>query len=146
MTDLSPRLFISAAAIRRVGEGLLDRSLPKEDWTHEAHLAACAWLLMERPDIVPQRDLPSIIAAFNAAKGGINDDSQGYHETITQLYIRGVRGFLRERPGSDLLAAVNALLSSEMGARDWPLRFYSHERLFSREARLGWVEPDITAI
>ena len=26
--------------------------------------------------------------------------------------------------------------------RDWPLRFYSPERLFSKEARLGWVEPD----
>jgi hypothetical protein len=29
------------------------------------------------------------------------------------------------------------------GRRDWPLRFYSAERLFSKEARLGRVEPDL---
>ena len=43
-TDHKPRLFADDAAVRRVGEGLLDRSLPRADWTHEAHLAACLWL------------------------------------------------------------------------------------------------------
>jgi hypothetical protein len=37
---------------------------------------------------------------------------------------------------------VNALLLSPRGARDWPLQFYSRERLFSVEARLGLAEPD----
>jgi hypothetical protein len=41
---------------------------------------------------------------------------------------------------------ANALLSSPMGRRDWPLRFYSNERLFSVEARLGFVEPDLSAL
>jgi hypothetical protein len=30
-----------------------------------------------------------------------------------------------------------------MGRRDWPLRFYSRERLFSVEARLSYIEPDL---
>ena len=42
--------------------------------------------------------------------------------------------------------ANNALLTSEMAPRDWPLRFYSRERLFSLEARRGWVEPDLQRI
>jgi hypothetical protein len=33
-----------------------------------------------------------------------------------------------------------------MGRRDWPLRFYSRERLFSVEARRGHVEPDLAAV
>jgi hypothetical protein len=33
-----------------------------------------------------------------------------------------------------------------MGARDWPLRFYSPERLFSVEARRRFVEPDLRAL
>jgi hypothetical protein len=144
MTDLPIRLFADDAAVRRVGQGLLDRSLPKEEWTHEAHLAACLWLIRDRPDIVPERELPDIIRRFNAAKGGINDDTQGYHETLTQLYIRGVRTFLAGHgAGASLSDAVNALLRSDIAPRDWPLRWYSRQRLFSVEARLGWVEPDL---
>ena len=36
-----PRLFADDAAIRRIGEGLLARTLTRPEWTHEAHLAAC---------------------------------------------------------------------------------------------------------
>jgi hypothetical protein len=45
-----------------------------------------------------------------------------------------------------LVAKVNALLLAEEGRRDWPLRFYSAQRLFSVEARRGWVEPDLAAL
>ena len=139
-----PRLFADDAAVRRIGEGLLARTLPRPDWTHEAHLAACAWIVLERPDIVPERDLPAIIRGYNESVGGVNDETQGYHETITQVYIRGVRGFLaRTDPALPLVEKVNALLGAEEGRRGWPLRFYSQELLFSVEARLGWVEPDL---
>jgi hypothetical protein len=43
----------------------------------------------------------------------------------------------------ELCASVNALLLSDRGRRDWPLRCYSPERLFSVEARLGFVPPDL---
>ena len=145
MTD-ALRFFADDAAVRHVGEGLLARSLPKSEWTHEAHLAACLWLLTERPDVAPERDLPVIIRAYNVATGGVNDETQGYHETLTQLYIRGVRSFLASAPPGDLAARVNALLASELGPRDWPLRFFSHEVLFSVAARRGWVEPDLNPI
>lgn len=42
--------------------------------------------------------------------------------------------------------SVNALLLTPEGRRDWPLRFCSKERLFSKEARLGWVEPDLNLL
>lgn len=145
MADHPIRFFTSAAAVRQLGEGLLARSLPRSEWTHEAHLAACAWLLLERPDIVAERDLPGIIRSYNAAVGGVNDDSQGYHETLTQLYIRGMRRFLADQSGGDLLEVVNALLASPMARRDWPLSFYSRELLFSVAARRGLVEPDLAA-
>jgi hypothetical protein len=41
---------------------------------------------------------------------------------------------------------VNALLLAPEGRRDCPLRFYSPELLFSKAARLGWVEPDLAAL
>lgn len=144
MTDPHPpRLFADDAAIARVGEGLLARSLPKPEWTHEAHLAATAWLIVTRPDIVPERDLPRLIRAYNESVGGVNDDTQGYHETITQVMIGAVRAALARGAGRGLTERVNALLLAEEGRRDWPLRFYSAERLFSVEARRGWVEGDL---
>lgn len=146
MSDFTIRFFDSAAAIRHVGEGLLARTLPKPEWTHEAHLAACAWLVLERPDIIPEVRLPDIIRSYNVAVGGENTDSAGYHETLTQLYIRGVRCFLATCEEHGLLGKVNALLASEIAPRDWPFRFYSRELLFSVAARRGWVEPDLAAI
>ena len=146
MTDHSIRLFATDAAVRRIGEGLLDRTLPTSEWTHEAHLAACAWLVLERPDIALERELPGIIKAYNLSVGGVNDETQGYHETLTQLYIRGVRAFLAGRADRALVGAVNDLLASSTGRRDWPLQFYSSDRLFSVAARLAWVEPDLAAI
>ena len=146
MPDHAVRPFSTAAAIRRVGEGLLDGTLPKSEWTHEAHLAACTWLIQERPDITPEAQLPAIIRAYNVATGVVNDDTQGYHETLTQLYIIGVRRFLAGGTAADLSATVNALLATELGQRNWPLRFYSRELLFSAGARCGWIEPDLAAI
>jgi hypothetical protein len=142
-----PRLFATDAAIRSVGERMLGCTLPREEWTHEAHLATTLWLIVERPDIAPERDLPHLIRRYNESVGGVNSDTEGYHETITQCFIRGVRGFLaRTNAALALVEKVNGLLQAPEGRRDWPLRFYSPERLSSVEARLGWVEPDVAAL
>ena len=142
-----PRLFPDDATVRRLGEGFLACALPRAGWTHECHLSTCCWLILERPDIVPERDLPALIRRFNESVGGVNSDTEGYHETITQVYIRGVRAFLaRMEPGLPLVENVNALLLAPEGKRGWPLRFYSAERLFSKEARLGWMEPDVAEV
>jgi hypothetical protein len=144
METYEPRMFASDAAIRHVGEGMVARTLPKPEWTHEAHLGTCAWIILERPDIVPERDLPDLIRRYNESVGGVNDETQGYHETITQVFIGGVRLSLAASEGQGGLAdRVNLLLRSPEGQRDWPLGFYSRERLFSVEARMGWVEPDL---
>jgi hypothetical protein len=147
MTDYKPRLFEDDAEIVRIGEGLLARTLPRSDWTHEAHLAATTYLLTRRPDVDVDTELPGIIRAYNESVGGVNSDSEGYHETITRLFLHGVRLFLAEADGHEPLhELVNELLLSPMGRRDWPLRFYSPERLFSVEARREFVTPDVAAL
>lgn len=147
MTDHSPRLFSSDADIVRIGEGLLARDLPRADWTHEAHLAATTYLLTRRPDVDLDALLPDIIRGYNESVGGVNSDTEGYHETITRVYLHGVRLFLGEADAkAPLHKLVNELLLSPMGRRDWPLRFYSPERLFSVEARKSFVAPDLAAL
>ena len=109
---------------------------------HEAHLGACLWLLVERPDIDVDAEIGTIIRRFNESAGGVNDDTQGYHDSITRAYVAGVRWFLSETSEMGLTGRVNALLLSDVGRRDWPLRFYSRELLFSVAARRGYVKPD----
>jgi len=147
MTDYKPRFFASDAEIAHIGEGLLARTLPRTEWTHEAHLAATTYLLTRRPDIAIDAELPGIIRSYNESVGGVNDDTQGYHETITRLFLHGVRLFLAEADLREPLhELVNQLLLSPMGRRDWPLRFYSPGHLFSVEARRRFVPPDIAAL
>jgi hypothetical protein len=147
MTEFAIRHFADDAAVARVGEGLLRADLPRPEWTHEAHLAATLYLLLRHPEVDLDAELPSLIRRYNESVGGVNSDSEGYHDTITRAFLRGVRLFLEEadtaRPVQDL---VNELLHSPMARRDWPLRFWSHDRLFSVAARRGWVEPDLAAI
>ena len=147
MTEYRPRLFKSDAEIDHIGEGLLACTLPRAEWTHEAHLAATTYLLTRRPDIAIDKELPGIIRRYNESVGGVNDDTQGYHETITRVFLHGVRLFLAEAdPGEPLHELINELLLSPMSRRDWPLRFYSAERLFSVDARRRFVPPDVAAL
>ncbi len=141
--DHSPRYFARAQDICDLGEAMLTCTLPKQSWTHEAHLATCLWLILDRPDVDVDRDIGPFIRRYNVSVGGVNDERQGYHETITRVFVAGIRLYLARSGESDLLVAVNGLLDAPEGQRDWPLRFYSRERLFSVEARLGVVDPDL---
>jgi hypothetical protein len=145
MTEFSARHFDADADVVHVGEGLLARTLPREEWTHEAHLAATIYLLTRR-DIDLDVQLPGIIRRYNESVGGVNSDSEGYHETITRTFLHGARLFLSgAKPGEGLADMVNQFIHSPMGCRDWPLRFYSRERLFSVEARRNFMAPDLAA-
>ena len=147
MTEYRPRFFASGADVEHVGEGMVARTLPRSEWTHEAHLATTTYLLLRRPDIDLDRELPDLIRGYNESVGGVNSDSEGYHETITRVFLAGVRLFLEEADATQPLhELVNELLLSPMGRRDWPLRFYSPQRLFSVEARRQFIEPDLRAL
>jgi hypothetical protein len=147
MTEYAPRLFTSDAEIEHLGEGLIARTLAKEEWTHEAHIGGTTYLLLKRPDVDLDAELPGFIRRFNESVGGVNSDTEGYHDTITRAYLHGIRFFLSEADLSEPLhEIVNELLLSPMGRRDWPLRFWSKDRLMSVEARRHFVEPDLAAL
>jgi len=144
---MSKREFVRLTSddeVRALGEGMIARTLSKARWTHAAHWSTTLWMLAERPDILPERDLPGLIRSYNEAVSGENTDTAGYHETITQASIRAARGFLREREGlgEPLYVRCNALMETELGAPEWLLEFWNKETLFSVEARRKWVEPD----
>ena len=130
------------AEIERIGLGVLERTLPKPEWTHAAHFAAAFWVL-RRPGMNAERDMPKLIRAYNLATGVANTDTSGYHETITLASVRAARGFLEERPEKPLHEALNELLASRFGRSDWLLEYWSKPVLFSVMARRAWIDPDL---
>ena len=118
--------------------------LPKPRWTHHAHLVIGLWYLTHHsPDnalsIVRRR-----IRSYNEAVGTANTDSSGYHETLTRLFLRGIASHMLAHSSESLPSSLALLLQSPLAHKDWPLSFYSRERLFSVAARHGWLEPDLT--
>ena len=146
-TTEMPGPFTADAQIGRIRRGLVDRTLPKAEWTHGAHLTVALWITVSRPDLVPARDLPGIIRAYNEATGVPNTDTSGYHETITQANLRAVAAFVAALPvGTQLYEACNRLLVSPLADKRWLLAHWSERVLFSPAARRGWVEPDLAPL
>lgn len=134
------------AAVDRIGHGLLDRSLPKAEWTHAAHFAATLWLLRYRPDWPLATRMPELIRAYNEAVGGVNSDTEGYHETITQASLAAARRIHAAHPEAPLHEVVDRLMETPLGRSDWLLAHWSRTLLFSVEARRSWIPPDLAPL
>jgi hypothetical protein len=135
--------FGSEQEILTVVHGFRDRTLPKEKWTHEAHLVTALWFHLNHSPLEAICYLRSSIIAYNEATGGKNTHTDGYHETVTLFWCKMISRFVYEHRGLSLLDLCREFLSSEYATRDFLFRFYSRERLFSLEARATWVEPDL---
>ena len=137
-------IYSSETEIIRIGEGVFACTLPRTEWTHAAHFAAALWLMRYRPELEPSREMPKLIRAYNESVGRTNDDSGGYHETITLASLRAARGvFDAFPPDAPVYRIANALMSSNLANPNWLLEYWSRDRLMSVEARRTWLEPDL---
>lgn len=134
--------FDSDTQIEHIARGVIDRTLPKPEWTHAAHFAAALWILRQS-DMDAERDMPDLIRAYNLATGVQNTDTTGYHQTITLASLRAARAWLAQRPDRPLHQVLNELLASEYGQSGWLLEYWSKPVLFSVMARRTWVGPDL---
>ncbi len=136
------------AEIERLATRFCACTLPKAEWTHAAHVAMAIWLILRRPDLLPERDMPDMIRRYNISVGGVNSDSAGYHETITLASLHMTRHLLAGLPADIAPADAldRALTASPLGDKDWPLTHWSRDRLMSSEARRRWVDPDLAPL
>jgi hypothetical protein len=134
---------ITKHELNRIVTGFEHGTLPREEWTHEAHLLMALWYALHLPQAEVLPHIRTGIRSYNEAVGTANTTTSGYHETLTVFYTQAVTHFLKECDMKLLPETLaTTLLASEIADRAYPLRFYSKERLFSPEARATWVQAD----
>ncbi|MDR3622654.1 MAG: hypothetical protein P4L85_25100 [Paludisphaera borealis] len=118
-------------------------ALPKERWTHRAHLTVGLWYLSRHPHEEATEMIRTGIQRFNEAKGVKQTNDGGYHETITRFYIWVIADFLAGADRGRPLIELAEQLFAQCGDKGLPLRYWTKARLTSWEARTGWVAPDL---
>jgi len=121
-----------------------NHTLPKEQWTHEAHFIMAFWYCLHYPLPQAVQKIRDGIKTYNVSVGGQNTDSAGYHETITLLYTSTIAGYIITGGITQFSAVeIAELLQQPFIERDYVLQFYSKQQLAGKEARLGWVKPAV---
>ena len=142
-THVAPPHYEEASEVESLVRRFESCALPFAEWTHAAHLTVALWYLLhhEWPEAVSL--VREGIQRYNHAHGVPTTRERGYHETLTIFWMRHVRAFLADsfNEGRSLVRLANELI--EGADKHLPLRHYTRELLFSWEARLGWVEPDL---
>lgn len=118
-------------------EAFENTTLPREEWTHAAHLRmAFLYLRRESSEADALATMRRRIQAYNQAHG----NRRGYHETITVAFARLVADAGRRLPEADFEGLRNA--ARELFDSEVLLRYYTRECLASPKARAVFVAPD----
>lgn len=120
-----------------------DATIDRDSWRHAEHLVVGLYYLTRH-----DRDTATELmreGIFNLLRKAFKVDltkEMPYHETLTVFWMRTLDEFNRSKNGASLVDKVNEV--SDKFDKDYPLRFYSREYLFSDEARARFVPADIT--
>ena len=109
-----------------------------KDFHHTSHLHV-AWVYLTESTSVQQaaRRMRNTLRRFAAAAG----KPEKYHETITLFWVHLLSRAQAASRAERLEDVVHA--NPQLLEKNFPLAYYSTERLFSDEARTSWVEPDL---
>src|SRR5262245_21647754 len=106
-------------------QSLADGSFPRDLMDHRAHLRLA---LLHRDNPQAARDL---LLKYIQHIGGMVK----YNETVQKLRVGGVCLHREE--------TVDELMKTPLADTNLPFRHYSPERLWSDEARVKFIEPDL---
>jgi hypothetical protein len=113
------------------------KTLANDAFRHREHVRLTwVYLTAAPPEVVAKRLCRSLLDL--ATSHGV---AQRFHHTLTVVWVRLIESARRSHSDMPFDALVDAcpwLLD-----KDAPLAFYTRECLYSEEARLAWVEPNL---
>jgi hypothetical protein len=117
-------------------------TFPFDEWHHRTHVKV-AYLYAQRYGLaVASQKLRDGIRAYNAAHGIPDTPTRGYHETMTQAWLRIIHTTIEEygpRATADEFVDLHPQLREKKILR----LFYSADAFLSSRAKTEFVEPDL---
>ena len=133
--------FNSETEITEIVRDFENGTISRENWRHAEHLTVALYYLSHH----------EYAAAYAKMRGGIFNllksfgvdlsKEMPYHETLTVFWLKTVEDFRASKNGYSVVEICSELL--ENFDKDYPLKFYSREILFSDEARAKFVAGDL---
>lgn len=138
--------YWTSGEIESLIEAFENCTLPRSEWTHQAHLIVALWYLTHYSQLEATNYIRNGIQQYNLAQGIKITKDSGYHETMTLFWIQIVHRYLSVAIAKGSFVDIaNGLLHS-CGNPRLPLEYYSRELLMSWDARRSWVEPNLKPI
>ncbi len=116
-------------------------TIKRREWGHAEHLIVANYYLAEH----------DFAAAYERMRRGIFNllrvfavdltIEMPYHETLTVFWLKTVDEYRKNNRESANVAICNSLI--ENFDKDYPLKFYSRELLFSDAARANYIAGDL---
>lgn len=133
--------------IKTIASDFENKTLPKELWTHSAHIAVAFFQLDNCQSLEKTLGyLREQIKEYNILVGTENSDNSGYHETLTVFWLKVVAEFLITKNQTDIEDAYTLFTKTILASSKLPTKFYTKELLFSKTARQSWIEPNLLPI
>jgi hypothetical protein len=119
----------------------LERGEIPSDFHHALHLHVAWVYLTESLSVLEAANkMCETLRRFT----GVAGKPEKYHETITLFWVHLLARARTVSCAKRLEEVVHA--NPQLLEKDFPLAYYSSERLFSDEARASWMEPDLKPI
>ena len=132
------RRFKDEEEIRSLVNAFEACTLNPEEFKHFQHLAVALWYLAHNPYEEAAEKMRNGIKKLAAAYG-----KMGYHETVTEFWLRMVWKFIGDAPPTESITSVTNRLIADDDNKERIYEYYSSELLNSAEAKSRWVEPDL---
>jgi N-formylglutamate deformylase len=136
------REFNSNEDVLKLVHAFEEATVSRDDWKHREHLiVALHYVSLYDLETATNKMRTGIL---NLLERGFKVDlakEMPYHETMTVFWIRTVAKFHASWVGDSMAAKIEEM--TKLFDKNYPLRFYSRELLFSDKARIDFVEGDI---
>jgi hypothetical protein len=118
-----------------------DASISRDRWKHAEHLTVALYYLSHNDiDTATAKMRDGIFKLLGSFCVDLTKEMP-YHETLTVFWMRTVASFNMAKNGASLLDKTNELVARF--DKDYPLKFYSRDYLFSDAAKSAYVEGDL---
>jgi hypothetical protein len=133
--------YTTETELLTVVESFENGTILREDWGHPEHLIVAFHYATDNDfETAITKMRSGIINLLKAFEVDLSKEMP-YHETMTVFWMRTVFDFANSKKGCSIVETCDEMI--EKFDKNYPLKFYSREFLFSDEARKNFVTGDL---